>query len=48
MKGQFKHADRTGARATVIVGDELEVRDMDSGDQRSAADAAEVLRLVGA
>jgi histidyl-tRNA synthetase len=48
MKGQFKHADRIGARATVIVGDELEVRDMDSGDQRSAADAAEVLRLVGA
>jgi histidyl-tRNA synthetase len=48
VKGQFKHADRIGARATVIVGDEIEVRDMDSGDQRPAADAAEVLRLVGA
>jgi histidyl-tRNA synthetase len=48
VKGQFKHADRIGARATVIVGDGIEVRDMDSGDQRSAADAAEALRLVGA
>jgi histidyl-tRNA synthetase len=46
VKGQFKHADRIGARATVIVGDEIEVRDMDSGEQRPAADAAEVLRLV--
>jgi histidyl-tRNA synthetase len=48
VRGQFRHADRIGARATVIVGDEIEVRDMDSGDQRPAADAAEVLRLVGA
>ena len=48
VKGQFKHADRIGARATVIVGDDLEVKDMDSGEQRPAADAAEVLRLVGA
>ena len=47
MKGQFKHADRIDARATVIVGDEIEVRDMDSGEQRPAADAADVLRLVG-
>ena len=46
VKGQFKHADRIGARATVIVGDKIEVRDMDSGEQRPAADAAEVLRLV--
>jgi len=48
MKGQFKQADRIGARATVIVGDELELKDMDSGEQRQVADAAEVLRLVGA
>jgi histidyl-tRNA synthetase len=48
VRGQFKHADRIGARATVIVGDGIEVRDMDSGDQRPAGDAAEVLRLVGA
>jgi histidyl-tRNA synthetase len=47
VKGQFKHADRIGARATVIVGDAIEVRDMDSGEQRPAADAAEVVELVG-
>ena len=34
VKGQFKHADRLGVRSVVIVGDELEVRDMESGDQR--------------
>jgi histidyl-tRNA synthetase len=48
VKGQFKHADRIGARAVVIVGDGLEVKDMASGDQRPAADVGEVLRLVGA
>jgi histidyl-tRNA synthetase len=48
VKGQFKHADRIGAWAVVIVGDGLEVKDMRSGEQRAAADAAEVLRLVGA
>jgi histidyl-tRNA synthetase len=46
VKGQFKHADRVGARAVVIVGDEIEVKDMRSGDQRPAADADEVLELV--
>ena len=34
MKGQLKQADRIGARATVIVGDGIDVKDMDSGDQR--------------
>jgi histidyl-tRNA synthetase len=48
MKGQFKHADRIGARAVVIVGDGLEVKDMRSGEQRPVADADEVVRLVGA
>jgi histidyl-tRNA synthetase len=48
VKGQFKHADRIGARAVVIVGDGLEVKDMESGDQRPAADTDEVVRLVGA
>jgi histidyl-tRNA synthetase len=48
VKGQFKHADRIGARAVVIVGDGLEVKDMRSGEQRPAADADEVIRLVGA
>jgi histidyl-tRNA synthetase len=46
VKGQFKHADRIGARAVVVVGDQLEVKDMRSGDQRPVADAAEVARLV--
>ena len=48
VTGQFKHADRIGARAVVIVGDGLEVKDMESGDQRPAADTDEVVRLVGA
>jgi histidyl-tRNA synthetase len=48
VKGQFKHADRIGARAVVIVGDGLEMKDMQSGEQRPVADAAEVAKLVGA
>jgi histidyl-tRNA synthetase len=48
VKGQFRHADRIGARAVVIVGEGIEVKDMESGDQRPASDAAEVVRLVGA
>ena len=36
MKGQLKQADRIGARATVILGDAIEVKDMDSGEQREA------------
>jgi histidyl-tRNA synthetase len=46
VKGQFKHADRIGATAVVVVGDQLEMKDMRSGDQRPVADAAEVARLV--
>jgi histidyl-tRNA synthetase len=46
VKGQFKHADRIGARAVVIVGDQIEVRDMQSGEQRPASDAAEAVRMV--
>ena len=39
VKGQFKQADRLGARAVVIVGEEgLSVRDMESGDQRDVPD----------
>jgi histidyl-tRNA synthetase len=37
LKGQLKQADRVGARATVILGDGIEVKDMDSGEQRAAA-----------
>ncbi len=47
VKGQLKHADRLGARVVVIAGEsELEVKDMRSGEQRPAADVAEVVRLV--
>jgi histidyl-tRNA synthetase len=46
LKGQFKQADRIGARATVILGDGIEVKDMDSGEQRAAANAEAALELV--
>jgi histidyl-tRNA synthetase len=46
MKGQMKHADRIGARATVIVGDAIEVKDMDSGDQSPADGADDALARV--
>jgi histidyl-tRNA synthetase len=42
VKGQFKHADRLGVRAVVIVGDEIEVKDMRSGEQRPVGGADEV------
>jgi histidyl-tRNA synthetase len=46
MKGQIKHADRIGARATVIVGDAIEVKDMDSGEQTPADGADDALARV--
>jgi histidyl-tRNA synthetase len=46
VKGQFKHADRLGARAVVIVGDGIEVKDMESGEQRPVAGADEVLEAL--
>ena len=45
MKGQLKQADRRGAFATVILGDGIEVKDMESGEQR-AASLEEVLPIV--
>ena len=33
LKGQLKHADRVGAAVTVIVGQEVEVKDMSTGEQ---------------
>jgi histidyl-tRNA synthetase len=36
LKGQLKQADRIGARITVILGDGIDVKDMESGDQRQA------------
>jgi histidyl-tRNA synthetase len=48
LKGQLKQADRLGARWTVILGDEIEVKDMDSGAQQRAESVDEVVRMVGA
>ena len=48
VKGQFRHADRIGARAVIVVGDGIEVKDMTSGEQRQAANADEALRLAAA
>jgi histidyl-tRNA synthetase len=47
IKGQFKQADRIGARAVVIVGgDGLPVRDMNTGEQREARDEGEAVELL--
>ncbi|MEA2419035.1 MAG: histidyl-tRNA synthetase [Thermoleophilaceae bacterium] len=46
MKGQLKQADRIGARATVILGDGIDVKDMDSGEQQQVRDAAEAVERV--
>jgi histidyl-tRNA synthetase len=44
MKGQMKQADRVGARWTVIVEEEgFELKNMQSGDQRSVATADELM-----
>ena len=47
LKGQLKQADRLGARWTVILGDEIEVKDMDTGAQQRAGSVDEVLGMVG-
>ena len=46
MRGQLRQADRIGARTTVILGDAIDVKDMESGEQREAADADEAVELV--
>jgi histidyl-tRNA synthetase len=46
LKGQLKQADRVGAFATVILGDSIEVKDMQTGDQREAESVDQVLELV--
>jgi histidyl-tRNA synthetase len=49
LKGQLKQANRIGADVVVLVGEdaELEVKDMDSGDQVAAADVEDALAKVG-
>jgi histidyl-tRNA synthetase len=46
LKGQLKQSDRIGARTTVILGDSMDVKDMDSGDQHEAASLDEAVALV--
>ena len=48
LKGQLKHANRINAYATVIVGNSIEVKNMESGEQQPASDDDEVVRLVKA
>jgi histidyl-tRNA synthetase len=46
LKGQLKQADRLGAFVVVIFGDSIEVKDMQTGDQRAAAGLEDVPRMV--
>jgi histidyl-tRNA synthetase len=46
LKGQLKHADRLGARTTLIVGEAIEVKDMASGEQRTASSAEDAISMV--
>ena len=46
LKGQLKQADRIGASVVVLVGEAIEVKDMDSGQQRPVRDSAEAIETV--
>ncbi len=46
MKGQLRQADRVGAGAVVIFDDAIEVKDMNSGEQRPVRDAGEAIERV--
>jgi histidyl-tRNA synthetase len=46
MKGQMRQANRLNAGGTVIFGDGIEVRDMDSGEQHAVRDADEAAAWV--
>jgi histidyl-tRNA synthetase len=46
LKGQLKQADRIGARTTVILGDSIDVKDMESGEQRQASGPDEAVAMV--
>jgi len=46
LKGQLKQADRVGAFVTVILGDSIEVKDMQTGEQREAENVDHVLEMV--
>jgi histidyl-tRNA synthetase len=46
LKGQLKQADRIGASVVVLVGEAIEVKDMDSGQQQPVRDSAEAIERV--
>jgi histidyl-tRNA synthetase len=46
LKGQFKHADRLGAKAVAIVDDEIEWKDMGTGEQRPVTNIQEAVRIA--
>jgi histidyl-tRNA synthetase len=46
LKGQLRQADRIGARAAVIVGDAIDVKDLASGDQTGVGGADEMVARV--
>jgi len=46
MKGQLRHANRIGARVVLIIGDGIEVKDMETGEQRVAASVEDALGMV--
>jgi histidyl-tRNA synthetase len=48
LKGQLRQADRIGAFATVILGDSIEVKNMETGEQREAAGVDDVVGMVEA
>jgi histidyl-tRNA synthetase len=46
LKGQLRQADRIGARAAVIVGDGIDVKDLASGEQSAVGGAEELVGRV--
>jgi histidyl-tRNA synthetase len=46
MKGQLRQADRIGARAAVIVGDGIDVKDLESGAQSEVEGTEEMVAAV--
>jgi histidyl-tRNA synthetase len=46
LKGQLRQADRIGARAAVIVGDAIDVKDLESGVQSEVGGTEEMVAAV--
>jgi histidyl-tRNA synthetase len=46
LKGQLKHADRVSARGVFIVGDGIEWRNMDTGEQAPVTGVQEAVRIA--